>query len=158
MTSIKKRCLQNSDIRPNYAKTAKECGMEHINILKIRQYLKDDWETKIESFKGKVDWKYLIRCLFKIDIYKLSRRGFKKVCYSFGMDDATIALLMIDRRWIKYLSERYSRRVRNNEIILNNEMVNLKKEKKALIEVKNELEKSIMLHRILLDVHSHTEK
>ena len=83
MTSLVKRYLKGSESRPNYAKPAKECGLQHVNILQIQRYLIEDWEEKIEMSTEKFNWDYVMKHLVKEEVYEMERKEFDKVIDDF---------------------------------------------------------------------------
>ena len=83
MTSFVKRYLKGSESRPNYAKPAKECGLQHVNILQIQGYLIEDWEEKIEMSTEKFNWEYVMKHLVKEEVYEMERKEFGKVVDDF---------------------------------------------------------------------------
>ncbi|KAI6646414.1 hypothetical protein LOD99_12536 [Oopsacas minuta] len=114
MTSIKNRRFQNSCIRLNYAKTAKQCGMKHISILEILQYLRDDWEINIESFKGKVNWDCILHDQLKYDITVMDRREFRNMCDILRRNGVGVDRLQNERR-MKF-REYYSCKIRKDDL------------------------------------------
>ena len=83
MTSLVKRYLKGSESRPNYAKPAKECGLQHVNILSVQKYLIEDWEEKIETSEEKFSWDFVVKHLVKEEVYKMEREEFKRVVNDF---------------------------------------------------------------------------
>ena len=81
MTSIVKRYLKGS--RPNYAKPAKKCGLQHVNIQRIQKYLIEDWEEKIEMSKERFNWDYVVRYLVKEEVYKMETEEYDEVVKEF---------------------------------------------------------------------------
>ena len=48
MTTKVRRSLKSNENRPNYAKRAKDFGLEYISIAIIQKHLEVDWEKLIE--------------------------------------------------------------------------------------------------------------
>lgn len=79
MTTKMRRCLKSNENRPNYAKRAKDFGLNYISIMNIQKYFTEDWEKLVESSKQRFDWKYITRSLIRNDVKKLNHRELFKV-------------------------------------------------------------------------------
>ena len=75
--------MTSTKSRPNYAKRAKECGLQHVKILQIQRYLIEDWEKKIEMSTEKFNWDYVVKHLFKKEVYEMEKKQFDKVVKDF---------------------------------------------------------------------------
>ena len=76
MTTKMKRCLKSNENRPNYAKRAKDFGLEYISIGKIQKYFMKDWEKRIESSEQRFNWEYITKYLIRSDIMEMCHKQF----------------------------------------------------------------------------------
>ena len=68
MTTKMRRSLKSNENRPNFAKRAKDFGLEYISIANIKKYFKEDWEKIIESEEQRFNWQYISRSLIRRDL------------------------------------------------------------------------------------------
>ena len=64
-----RRSLKSNLKRPNYAKRAKDFGLNYISITKIQKYFKKDWEKQIESKERRFTWEYITRNLIRREVF-----------------------------------------------------------------------------------------
>lgn len=77
--------IKSNANRPNYAKRAKEFGLEYISITNIQKYFEEDWEKKIESSKLRFDWRYIFRSLNSNNtIHEMENGQFQKFLEVLG--------------------------------------------------------------------------
>ena len=71
MTTKMRRSFKSNENRFNYAKRAKDFGLEYISIANIQKYFKEDWEKIIESSNERFDWEYITQSLIREDLMKI---------------------------------------------------------------------------------------
>ena len=77
MTTKMRRCLKSKQNRPDYAKRAKDFGLEYISITNIQKYFVKDWEKLIESKERRFTWKYIADYLIRRDIVEMNCTQFR---------------------------------------------------------------------------------
>ena len=76
MTTKMRGSFRSNENRPNYAKRAKDFGLEYISIACIQKYFKEDWEKIIESKEQRFNWEYINRSLIRGDLMDMKSTQF----------------------------------------------------------------------------------
>ena len=79
MTTKIRRFLKSNENHSNYAKRAKNFGLEYISIANIKKYFEDDWEKLIESSNQRFNWEYITQSLIRGDIMEMSCIQFQDI-------------------------------------------------------------------------------